>query len=86
MNDTFSNTEKIVSNLISKITSVTILESDLGVDLMESGILDSMKFVEMIIELEELFSIDLNSQEIFSNSFKTIKIISSNIDSLKISK
>ena len=50
-------------------------------DLFQSGSLDSLSFVDMIVALEEEFSLHVSLEQIIPDNFRTIAAISAYIES-----
>jgi D-alanine--poly(phosphoribitol) ligase subunit 2 len=49
----------------------TRLESD-GVDLLETGLVDSVKIVELVLEIEQRFGVSLPFEELEIEDFRTV--------------
>ena len=53
-----------------------------GNNLFESGILDSLKAVNLVAELEDEFDIDINAKYVTEDNFKTKETIIALVESL----
>lgn len=49
--------------------------ADLNKDLIESGILDSFEFVNVVMELEEAFGVDIDAGLVTHDNFRTAESI-----------
>lgn len=45
-------------------------------NLVDTGILDSLKIMELIVELENIFCIEIDGEDIIPENFKTVITIS----------
>lgn len=61
--------EYIVGLLQGKLTIFDISESELkdGFDLVKSGLLDSMAFVDLVAEIEEKYVIEIDFEKVADN-------------------
>jgi D-alanine--poly(phosphoribitol) ligase subunit 2 len=57
----------------------TKLESD-DMDLLESGIVDSVKIVELVLELEQRFGVSLPFEELEIEDFRTVPRLAERIE------
>lgn len=55
--------EKLL-DLLSEICEDDIVKTDLNVDLFETGILDSLMFIELLLRIEEEFNVTTAPSEI----------------------
>lgn len=55
--------EKII-DMIVKITDEEEIRENLDIELFENGILDSLGYTELLVEIEEEFGIELSPTEI----------------------
>ncbi len=46
-----------------------------GIDLIEEGIINSFVIVNIIMELEEAFSIEIDAEEVVAENFETVEKI-----------
>ncbi len=44
-------------------------------DLIETGFIDSFEIVNLVVELEEMFGIDIDPEEIIPDNFQTVNAI-----------
>lgn len=56
-----------------------------GQDLFQTGILDSLSFVDMLVALEEEFSVHIALDQVDLSDFRSIAAISDHIQSLNVS-
>ena len=54
----------IVLNILANICEDDIVKEDLNVDLFETGLLDSLSFIEMMVEMEDEFGITITPSEL----------------------
>ena len=53
-----------VLNILVNICEDDIVKEDLNVDLFETGLLDSLSFIEMMVEMEDEFGITITPSEL----------------------
>ena len=53
-----------VLNILANICEDDIVKEDLNVDLFETGLLDSLSFIEMMVEMEDEFNITITPSEL----------------------
>lgn len=76
-----------VTTIVSK--ALTIERVDIDKDLFESGLLDSLSLIQLMLELEEGFEITITPEELDVEDYRTIRTMSKMIvrltfpDSLK---
>lgn len=46
-----------------------------GIDLVSEGIIDSFEVVNIVMELEEAFDIEIDAEEVIAENFKTLDSI-----------
>ena len=46
-----------------------------GANLIDEGILDSFEVVNIVMELEEAFDIEINAEDVLSENFRTVDAI-----------
>lgn len=51
------------------------LRKDLNVDLLASGIIDSFEIVNLVVDLEELFEIEIDPELVVPENFQTVDAI-----------
>jgi len=78
------NTDKNISEKISTIVSkaLTIGQVDIDKDLFESGLLDSLSLIQLMMELEEGFEITIPPEELDVDDYRTVRTISKMITRL----
>lgn len=73
-----------VTTLIHESLQIEVDRID--VDLIESGILDSLALVELIFQLEQEFGVTIRLEEMSVERFRTISSISELIDELSFDR
>ena len=73
--------EKIIK-IIEKVSDNKDIRDNIDIDLIDSGILDSLAFVELIAVLEDEFSIEIQPTKVDSNSWRTVGAIVELVESL----
>ncbi len=61
-----------IVDMIIQLTGYEELKNEPDVDLIEEGILDSLSFMELIIELENEFDIEIQPTQIPSDTWKSV--------------
>ena len=61
-----------IVDMIIRLTGYEELKNEPDVDLIEEGILDSLSFMELIIELENEFDIEIQPTQIPSDTWKSV--------------
>lgn len=56
--------EDKILDILAKICEDDIVKEELNVDLFETGLLDSLDSVEMIVKMEEAFNITITPSEL----------------------
>ena len=68
-----------VLSILKKITGSKIVEENLEIDLFENFLMDSMDFIEMLVEFEKRFNIYISPSEFERDELNTpskiIKIV-----------
>jgi methoxymalonate biosynthesis acyl carrier protein len=77
MSQTFDRTERI-SELFFEAVNIEVESSDQ--DLIESGLLDSLSFVEMLLQIEREFGVDVGVAGFEIDDFRTVKTIAAYVD------
>lgn len=72
-----------ISTIVSK--SLTIDKPDIDKDLFESGLLDSLSLIQLMMELEEGFEITITPEELDVEDYRTIRTMSQMINRLTFS-
>lgn len=58
------------------------LSKDLSVDLLASGIIDSFEIVNLVVDLEELFGIEIDPELVIPENFQTVDAIVKLVESI----
>lgn len=66
--------EKII-NIISEVCEVDNIKENIDIDLIESGMLDSLAFIELISKLEDEFDIEIQPTQVNSDVWRSVKSI-----------
>lgn len=69
MNEIQEKVLKIIREINNKVPE------GIDIDLLSNGYLDSFSLANLVVELEETFSIDINGEDIIPENFRTIKAI-----------
>lgn len=70
------NKMSIKEKVISILTSINAkIADDLDADLLEKGYVDSYEIVNLVMELEDEFNIEIDPEEIIPENFKWINAI-----------
>lgn len=64
--------------------TLTMEQVDADLDLLESGMLDSLSLMQLIVNLEEQFSIQIEPEEIDIDDYRTVRSMSLLIDRLHV--
>lgn len=75
MNEIQEKVLKIIREINNKVPE------GVDIDLLGNGYLDSFSLANLVVELEEVFAIELNGEDIVPENFRTIKNISDMINS-----
>ncbi len=69
--------DQIIRDYISRelVTDQDVLPLDNDTPLMESNILDSVAFLNLVVFLEEQFDIGINDNELTRSNFETVAVI-----------
>lgn len=62
----------ILEKVSNKIGATKAAELDVNMNLIEQGILDSLDFISMLMELEAKFGLDLDFEDVDPATFTTI--------------
>jgi len=72
-----NQTEEKIMQVLTRITGSSELRANPDISLFEEGLLDSLGFVELIVELSEILNIDIPPSEVERGDWETPrKIIS----------
>ena len=63
----------IMEKVINKIGETKAATLDENINLIEHGILDSLDFISMLMELEMKFGLDIDFEDVNPNTFTCIK-------------
>lgn len=72
-----------VIDIIIKVTKYTKLKENLEIDLIQNEILDSLAFIELITELEEIFDIEIQPTQVPSDTWRSVEKIVKMIEEKK---
>ncbi len=80
-----------MEEILEKITSFVVREFcygkadavEAGTDLMEAGILDSTKFMEMVAYVEEAFGVEVDDEDLTPENFGSIEKIARFVETKK---
>lgn len=75
--------ENKIIDIIEKVTNYRNLRENLEIDLLESEILDSLAFIELITELEDEFDIEIQVTQAPSDTWKNVKNIQNYVEKIK---
>jgi len=68
------NVSEKISTIVSK--ALTIEKVDIDKDLFESGLLDSLSLIQLMVELEEGFAITITPEELDVEDYRTVRTMS----------
>lgn len=60
-----------ILNLLAEICEDDAVKQDLGIELFESGLMDSLGFAEFLVELEEQFEVVISPSEVERSDIDT---------------
>lgn len=69
------NKDEIKSLILTLLKSRQAIRADQSIDnfnFIEEGVIDSISLIKFVIELEDKFSIDIESHDISNSNFKTV--------------
>lgn len=66
--------EKIIE-IIERVSDFKNLKDNIEIDLLESEILDSLAFIELITALEEEFNIEIQPTQVEPNTWRNVEAI-----------
>ena len=75
------NTEKRLAKLIADITKIPREELTGGVKLLNSGIISSLGMIDLIVGIEDEFSVSVLPEEFVEDNFRDIDSVCRFIDS-----
>ncbi|MBS4803540.1 MAG: D-alanine--poly(phosphoribitol) ligase subunit DltC [Clostridium sp.] len=61
-----------VLNILEEVTGTDEIREDLDLDLFEAGLLDSLGIIEVLLKLEEVFSIKLQPTDLERKDMATV--------------
>lgn len=61
-----------VLNILEEVTETDEIREDLDLDLFEAGLLDSLGIIEVLLKLEEVFSIKLQPTDLERKDMATV--------------
>lgn len=62
----------ILEKISNKIGEIKANELDVNINLIEHGVLDSLDFISMLMELETKFGLDLDFEDVDPTTFTSI--------------
>ncbi|MCC5942117.1 MAG: acyl carrier protein [Balneolaceae bacterium] len=71
---TYTNITDTVTAIVSK--ALTLEQIEIDKDLFESGLLDSMSLMQLMMELEEGFEITITPEELDVEDYRTVRTMS----------
>lgn len=63
--------EEKILDMLAELCDDDVVKTDLNVDLFETGLLDSLGFTELLVDIEEKFSIVIAPSEIDRSEMNT---------------
>lgn len=81
--ETYIDVSEKISAILSR--ALTIEKVDIDKDLFESGLLDSLSLIQLMIEIEEGFEITITPEELDFEDYRTIRTMSNMITRLTFS-
>lgn len=73
-----------VLNILEEVTGTDEIREDLDLDLFEAGLLDSLGIIEVLLKLEEDFSIKLQPTDLERKDMATVNNLVSFLENLKV--
>lgn len=67
--------ENEIIEIIEKVSGYMDLKNNKNIDLLETNILDSLAFIDLITELEEHFDIEIQPTEISPDTWRNLNSI-----------
>lgn len=67
--------EEKVLDMLERICEDDVVREDYGLDLIEEGLLDSLAFAELLVDIEEEFGIVISPSEIRHEDLNTVNKI-----------
>lgn len=74
--------EDKIMEIIGRINNNSILEENRDVDLIESGLLDSLAFIELIEALEDAFDVEIQLTQVPGKTWRSLKAIAAMVEAL----
>ena len=71
----YGEVEKIVENVIKEVCENEDIQSSKYDNFYEEGILDSVKMMELVIQLEDAFEIEFEGDELYFENFASLDSI-----------
>lgn len=75
--------EERIIEIIEKISDYKNLKENRDIDLLENEILDSLAFIELIINLEDEFNIEIQPTQVEPDTWRSVKLIAKLVEGLK---
>lgn len=73
--------EELIIAIIKKSNPAMI--DDVNVDLLETGLIDSFEIMNIVMDIEDAFEIEIDPELIVAESFRTVTAIAELIKSIK---
>ncbi len=67
--------EDRIINIISDVCDSETIRNDIKIDLIESGLLDSLAFITLLSRLEDEFDIEIQPTQIEPNTWRSVEDI-----------
>lgn len=74
------NMKEKVAKIIEEINGITI--DDYDKDLLATGIIDSFDIVNLVVELEDAFDIEIDVELVIPENFKSVSVIAEMIEKI----
>lgn len=81
--ETYMNIPEKISTIVCK--TLTIDQIDIDKDLFESGLIDSLSLIQLMMELEEGFEITISPEELDVEDYRSVRTMSKMITRLNLS-
>lgn len=67
--------EEQLLNIIAELAEDDVVKENLDVDLFDTGLIDSMAFIELLVEIDSTFNVKISPSEIDRTMMNTPKKI-----------
>lgn len=71
--------DKIIK-IIEEISNYSNLKDNLDIDLLDSDIIDSLTFIELVTALEDEFDIEIHPTQIPADTWRSVKLIAKMVE------